>query len=213
MVFRKPIVVVLTVLSLVFLSCDDKTKQPKNSTVTNKTIANSKDFHYLENDGIRMILPKNFERYSAARYESILDSLATGKAFEIEKKRLRHIRTIDGNNYIYFDPVSKSTITINAIPHKHILREDAKTLLSDMIRDQTDISKETDLEFTKITAKYNESVYFQVFKAIFKVTDKKKKKESFQHNYYISSKDKSLVISLSTALDIDFDTYLEKMIF
>lgn len=213
MVLRKSIVAFLVILSFALQSCDDKTKENNNSAVSNSTIADSKDLHYLENDGIRIILPEHFERYSSARYESVLNSIASGKTFEVERDRLKHLRNVDGNNYIYFDTVSKSTITINTITHKPVLREDAKTLLADIIRDQSEISKKTDLEFTRITAKYNESVYFQVFKAVFKVSDKKKKTESFQHNYYISSKDKSLIISLSTPLDMDFDPYLEKMIF
>ena len=214
MVLRKSIVVILVIFVSLHLSCKDTNE---NKTSTPNTTANTTVFgpvNYLENDGIRMILHSNFERYSASKYESVLDSISSGKTFEIERDRLKHLRNIDGNNYIFFDKNSNSTLTINTIPYKKVLRADAKTLLSDIVRDQYQITNETGAKFIKVTAKYNESATTQIFKAIFKVIPKKKKaKESFIHTYYISSKDKSLVINLKTTLDMDFDPYLEKMIF
>ena len=210
MVLRKSIVVFFVLLSGIFYSCEEKTKKTQENI--NKTnVLDTK--HFLENDGVQLVLPENFERYSSAKYEALLKDLIKGKELELEQKRLSHLRKIDGSHYIYFNDKTKSTITINTLPHKPLSKEDAKNILSDIVRDQNEIKRITNKEFTKISANYSEITSAQIFKSYFKITDKKKKTNRFQHIYYISSKDKYLVIDVNSSTEIDFDTYLEKLKF
>ncbi len=169
--------------------------------------------NFLEEDGIQLTLPEAFKRYSSAKYEALLKKFVKGKALELEQQRLRHLRKIDGNHYIFFDESTNSTITVNTIAHEPILKEDAKTILADIIRDQNEISKITKTEFEKISANYSESAAAQIFKTHFKVTDKKKKTTRYQRKYYISTKDKYMIMDINTASEIDFDQYLQKIKF
>ena len=215
MVLKKPIATILLVLISLFLSCNDNTKNEVSTEKDNTKLSVSSNSQFLEDDGIQLMLPENFKRYSAAEYEVILKTLAKGKILDLEEKRLRHLRNIDGNHYIYYDKESKSTILVNTIPYSPILRQNATSILADITRDLSEICKITKQDFSKITGKYNETTSAQIFKSIHKVSDKRKKKPTrYQHKYYIAfPKDKNLIIDINTTLELDFDKYLAKIKF
>jgi hypothetical protein len=206
MTFKKQITALLLTL-LVCLSCNDsKTSNAQEATTT--TTLGTK--HFLENDGIRIELPEDYKRYSSAKYEALLKDLLKGKALELEQQRLKHLRKIEGNNYIYFNENTKSTILINTVEPKPMLKEDATAILSDIVRDQAEISSITKQEFSKISANYSPGITANIFKSIFKVTEKKTKNAvQFQHKYYISTKDRYVIIDINTPSELDFDPYLE----
>ena len=82
-----------------------------------------------------------------------------------------------------------------------------------MIRQsQEQTSLYSDLEFEKVTAKHNNNGKTQIFKAIFKIKDTKLNQEIYQHAYYISSNEKTVLIHLIAPFKIYFDPFLEKMI-
>lgn len=213
MLLRKPTLIFIAILTLAFQSCDQNkaTKTETTTTKTENTVSANQQF--LEDDGITLVLPDNFERYSSAEYQAVLKTLVEGKQLDLEEKRLRHLRNIDGNHYIYYDKSSKSTILINSLPYAPIPRENAKSILADITRDLTESSKITKLDFEKVTAKFSSTPSTQIFKSIYKISDKKKKKPTrYEHKYYLAfSNDKNLNIDINTTLDIDFDTYLEKI--
>ncbi|WP_296377936.1 hypothetical protein [Winogradskyella sp.] len=215
MVLRKPIVTVLLTLVLLFVSCNDKTKNEVDSVNKSNELAISNNTQFLEDDGIQLLLPENFKRYSSAEYEVVLKTLAKGKILDLEEKRLRHLRNIDGNHYIYFDKASKSTILVNTIPFAPILKQNASSILADITRDLSEFCKMTKQDFSKITGKYSETPSVQIFKSVHKVYDKRKKNSTrYQHKYYLAfSKDKNLIIDINTTLDFDFDNYLAKIKF
>ena len=169
MVLKKPIVTFLLTLLLLFLSCDDKTKNKVISDNNSYESSISNNTQFLENDGIKLLLPENFKRYSSAEYEVILKTLTKGKILDLEEKRLRHLRNIDGNHYIYFDKASKSTILVNTIPYTPILRKNATSILADITRDLIEICKISKQDFSKVTGKYSETPKAQIFKSIHKV--------------------------------------------
>jgi len=203
-------------ITVCFVSCKDKSSatNTNETAVTTETIGQS---HFLENDGIQLQLPDNFKRYSSAKYEALMETFLKGPMLTLEQQRLRHLRKIDGNHYIFFDDSTKSTITVNTLPTQPITKDDAKTILADIIRDQNEIGKVIKKDYTKIATSYSDGASAQILKSVFKVTDKNKKKKNpevrFQHKYYIASKDKYIIIDVNTPLDIDFDKYLEKIKF
>ena len=211
----KKIIYLLCFIGL-FQSCDNKTSKdetPQTSEAEN-VLGNS---HFLENDGIQLFLPDNFDRYSSAKYEALMATFLEGSELKIEQQRLRHLRKIDGNHYVFFDDSMKSTITVNTLPFQPITKDDATTILTDIIRDQNEIGKATKKEYTKITTSYSNSTSAQVLKSVFKVSDQSKRRKKtenrFQHKYYISSNDKYIIIDINTSLEIDFDKYLEQIKF
>ncbi|WP_296322847.1 hypothetical protein [Winogradskyella sp.] len=210
---KTSILPILLLLSLAFQSCKDNPKlenifdeeQPKNTLEGQR--------HFLENDGIQLFLPEEFERYSASKYEVLLDSLVSKKEFELERQRLRYIRNLEGNNYIYFASELGTTYFANTIPYAPIKKQDAQKLLGIIRQNQENASEVSGIEYTRITAKYNNLGKTQIFKAIFRVDIKKQNRSFYQQAYFISSNQKSLLLNITTPLDLDFDPYIEKTIF
>ncbi|MCA0153371.1 hypothetical protein [Winogradskyella vincentii] len=213
MVLRKSIVVFLFICCLFSTSClevakgiTDWTQIEDIETIDGKT-------HYLGDDGIKLFLPTSFNRYSTIDYLKLLDSLATdNKELEIERTRLKHMREMEGNHYIYFDDAVNATYTLNTVPFTPISRQDAKFLLGIIRQNQEELSQNSDLDYTKITAKHNDNGKTQVFKAIFKIENKKLEQQAFQHAYFISSNKKTVLINLMAPFEVYFDPFIEKMI-
>ena len=170
-------------------------------------------YHFLAEDGIKIFLPEVFKKYPIIEYTKLLDSLAIGKKeYQEEKKRLNFLRALDGNFHIFFDGETRSTYTINAMPYMPLYKKDAQYLLG-MIRLANEKNTEnSNLEFTKITAKYNASSGPQIFKVVHRIDNTKTKDFSFNSTYIVSHNNKTIYIQLSSPYEASFDPYLEKMI-
>ena len=214
MVLRKSIVPVLLILIIALQSCknDIKIENVFEQNVETNTLPGKK--HFLEEDGIQVFLPEVFERYAAAEYEAVLDSLVKDKKeFLLERERLKNLRGLKGNSYIFFAPRVNATYFVNTIPYAPIRKQDAQKLLGIIRQNQNHATENAKVEFKKITAKYSSLTSAQVFKAIFRVDFKKENTFYFQHAYFISSNQKSVLLNLTTPMEIDLDPYIEKMIF
>lgn len=213
MVLRKSIVLVLSVFFITLTSCLEVAKEIYNWTEINDIEAIDGQTHFLSDDGIKIFLPKTFKKYSSIEYLKLLDSLVTdNKELELERSRFRFLREIEGNHYVFFDNTVNATYTINTVPHQPISRQDAKFILGIIRQSQERISEKTDLKYTKITAKHNDNGKTQIFKAIFKLENLKLGQQAFQHVYFISSNNKTVLINLMAPFQINFDLFLEKMI-
>lgn len=211
MVFKKSIVICL--IALMLTSCVEVAKEITNWTEIENIDTIDGKTHYLGDDGIKLFLPKSFKKYSSIAYLSLLDSLDTNnKDLEIERSRMKLMRELQGNLYIYFDNSVNATYTLNSIPYAPITRQDAKYLLGIIRQNQEELSEKTDLDYTKITAKHNDNGKTQIFKAIFKIENQKLAQQAFQHAYFISSNKKTVFINLMAPFEVDFDPFLEKMI-
>ncbi len=213
MVLKKSIVLKISIFLLFFTSCYEVAKEIQDWTQTNASDLIISKQHLLEDDGIKIGLPESFKRYNMVDYTSLLDSLVVDNTdLEIEHTRLKIMREMEGNHYVFFDSISNSTYTINSIPFTPITRQDAKFLLGIIRQNQDQVSSMTDLNYTKITAKHNVSGNTQIFKAIYKIENTKLNHQAFQHVYFVSSNNKTVFINLSTPFEVNFDPYLEKMI-
>lgn len=213
MILKKPIILISILIPLLFTSCFEVAKEINDWTQINATDQLFGKQHYLDKDGIKVFLPESFKPYNAVEYNQLIDSLVIdNKKLEIEHKRLKTMREMEGNNYIFFDSTANSTYTISTIPYTPITRQDAKYLLGIIRQNQDKLSQLTDLEYTKLTAKHNNNGNTQVFKAIYKVENKENYHPVFQHIYFVSSNKKTAFINLSTPFDVNFDPFLEKMI-
>ena len=180
-------------------------EKPKNDLAGTKL--------FLEEDGVQILLPEDFKRYSNAEYNSLLDSLSKKKEFEIHRQKFDYVRGLNGNNYIYFQPDKNVTYMINSIPFAPIEKKDAQKLLSIIRQNHKKAQEKIKVDFTKITAKHTEITNAQIFKAIFKADLKKEKRSFYEHTYYISSNDKSVLINIMSMEELNFDPYVEKMFF
>lgn len=169
-------------------------------------------YHFLGDDGIKIFLPQSFKKYSSVGYQQVLDSLATKKNYDLEMKRLQVLREMEGNFYIFFDKETRSTYTINTLPYTPLHRGDAQYILGMISMNHKKIAQKTDLEFTKITAKYNSNKTTQIFKAIHRIDDTKKSISTYNSSYILTSNKKTVFLQLHTGFDVDFDPFLQKMI-
>ncbi|WP_411894464.1 hypothetical protein [Winogradskyella sp. A2] len=213
MVLRKSIVVFCALYCLFSTSCLEVAKGISDWTQIEDIEVVDGKMHYLGDDGIKLFLPTSFNRYTSIEYLALLDSLATdNKELEIERTRLKYMREMEGNHYIYFDITVNATYTLNTVPYTPISRQDAKFLLGIIRKNQEDLREYSDLDYTKITAKHNDNGKTQVFKAIFKIENKKLEQQAFQHAFFISSNKKTVLINLIAPFEVYFDPFIEKMI-
>ncbi|MFI1772481.1 hypothetical protein [Thalassobellus citreus] len=169
-------------------------------------------YHFLSSDGIKIYLPDSFKKYSTAEYQYLLDSLTTKEDYQLEIKRLQYLKQMKGNFYIFFDEDTRSTYTINTMPYMPFNKQDAKYLSGLISMNNEKVSNKTDLDFTKITAKYSGNSKTQIFKTIYKVDNTKKELTSFNSSYIVSSNKKTVYIQLLTGFEANFDLFLQKMI-
>ena len=213
MVLRKSIVSFLCITGLILTSCYEVAKEIKDWTQFEGEETIEGKTHYLGDDGIKLFLPMTFKKYSSIEYLDLIDSLVVdNKNLEIERTRFKNIREMVGNHYIFFDNSINATYTINSIPYTPISRQDAKYISGIVRQSQENISNTTDLNYTKIMAKHNNNGNTQIFKAIFKVENEKLQQQAFQNAYFISSNKKTVRINLMTPYEVNFDSFLEKMI-
>jgi hypothetical protein len=203
----------LTLITVFMVSCLNLANEAQ-SWLTNENIKNIPGkYHFLDDTGTKIYLPTDFERFSLAKYQKLVDSLATKKEYNFELDRLNALRKMEGSLYIFFDKNTGSTYTINTIPFFKFSRQSAGQLLGLIQSNNQKTAKDSDITFTKISAKYGGNVNQQLFKAIYKVKAKKAKKEVFNSSYIISSNDKTVFVQLTTAFEADFDPFIEKIIF
>jgi len=200
----------LTLLSL--QSCLQVANEVKNWTEVSPNDEVFGTYQTLENDAIKVYLPKEFKRYSASKYQQLLDSLATKEAYEFEIKRLKSLREMKGDFYIFFDTTTHSTYTINTVPFMPIRKRDAQYLLSIIKQNQAKISANSNLKFTRKSAKYNEGSGPQIFNVVHKIEDTNTQIVSYNSSYIMSHNDKTVFINLTTPFEVAFDPYLHKMI-
>lgn len=213
MLLKKSILQIVICLAVVLQSCKGEVKLDNilNDEPQKSTAIGTK--HFLEEDGIQLQLPEDFERLSIAEYSEIINQKQQAKNFIIESAELKKSRSLNGNGYVFFNTKNKSTYLINAIPYDEIKKDDAQKLLGIIRQNHKEISQKNKVEFKKETAKFKAIPGFQVFKAVFMANFKNQKNAKYQHSYFINSNGKSVLIKLITPEDIDFDKYIEKMIF
>ncbi|MDT0557231.1 hypothetical protein RM697_01140 [Ichthyenterobacterium sp. W332] len=211
---NKPYIKLTVTLSvlLIIMSCKDISTEVKSWVDVDETSEVLGSYHILENDGIKVFLPEVFKRYSTAEYENVLDSLVSKKDFETEINRLKTLRELKGNFYIYFDDVTRSTFTVNTLPFMPLQKEDAQMLLGIVRQSNETMLKGTNLKFEKLKASYSSTTKLQVFKGVFKISNPKDNTETYQSNYFVSTDSKTFFIKLTTGYEVDFDPYFKKFI-
>lgn len=169
--------------------------------------------HLLEEDAIKINLPLDFKRYSLYDYQRRLDSFATKDQYKTEVARIDALMEMEGNVYLYFDPINNASYIINTMPHFPFTRQEASYLLGVMGEGLRENASVNDVDFEKITGKYLSKNGKQTFKAIYKMYNEDTNALWFSSMYVISANGKTVWIQLNTPFMINFDPMVQKMIF
>lgn len=206
--------IIITIIALLSLtSCVEAIKELNNWEVTENIEELPGKYHFLEKEGIKVFLPEVFERTSMAEYLDLVKKTGSKDEYAFEVNQFKARSKMDGNFYIYFDKESGSTYSIYARPYLQMYKEDAPNLLGVIRANQEEAAKDLPRKFTKLTAKFDDSRGPQIFKAIYKIENTKKKRQVYQHSYIVSSNDHTVFINLTTPIeDVNFDIFLQKMV-
>lgn len=208
---KNSINIVLTslVIIITLISCAQLEKDTNNSFKTEDDINISGKYHFLSDKGIKVFLPKTYDKLTLVEYQNLLKKDKKNSEFKIE--RLKTLKKMEGSFYIFFDTSSQSTFTVNTVPHFEFDKEDANQLLSYIKLTNESEADKKDRKLTKITAKYTGSTRQQIFKSIHKIENVKSKTESYNTAYIISSNDKTVIMQLLTPTQVEFDSYIQKL--
>ncbi|WP_157503032.1 hypothetical protein [Mangrovimonas xylaniphaga] len=202
----------ISLLFLTLTSCMQVAQQVNNWAEPIEGSEIYGDYFQLDDDAIKVFLPDSFVKYSAVEYQQMLDSMLTKEAYEFETRRLRYLREMEGNHYLFFDKGNGATYSINTMPFTPIYKRDAQQLLGLIRLNYEQTTAGSDLEFNKITAKYSSNAGTQIFKAVYRVDNKETQITAYSASYILSGNKKTVMINLTTPFEVDFDPYLQKMI-
>ena len=168
--------------------------------------------HFLPEDGIKVYLPKVFKKYPLLEYQKELKTLVSEEEYKEENKRLQFLRKMEGNFHVFYDSISRSTYTMNTMPYQPITKRDAQYLLGMIRMNNEAYAENSDIEFTKITARYHNKYGPQIFKVVHRIDYTKTNLTTYNSTYIVSYNKKTVYIQLATAYEVNFDPYLNKMI-
>jgi len=205
----------LAFISALFIQCKEVAEKTiETIEKTNKPPLEGK-FFPLERQGIKIFLPKEFNRIDNDNYVDFLKNIPiTEENIEIEKRRIQDIER-SGHEVYLFEYMGSGSI-LNVITTKYILfdRDDAQMLLNSIKMEHDRHTYEQGHYFEKIEAKFMGSNETQIFKAIYEVTPPAKDESSnsyFKQVYFVSFNKKAFSLILETPFLVDFDPYLEKI--
>lgn len=172
-------------------------------------------FFSLQKEGIKIFLPKEFNRIEKENYIDFMKSISISDA-DIETEKRRIIEIEKGGHAVYLFEYIGSGSILNVITTQYIPfnRDDAQMLLNSIKMEHDHHSYVLGYNFEKLEAKFMGSNETQIFKAIYKVTppdEKDDKKTFFKQVYFISFNKKTFSLILETPVLVDFDPYLEKI--
>lgn len=168
------------------------------------------EYHFLEENGVRIFLPLSFKRYSMAEYQQTLKTKLPEEEANAQIKNINHKANLDGELYIYFDEESGSTCLVFGMPYMEISKRDAQLFLG-MMRTQTENLLDSSSSYEKITARYVGYPKNCIFKSVYKISSEAKNFEYYNALYFISRNSKTIAYQLITPVGVYFDPFIEKL--
>lgn len=200
-------------LAIFTISCLDNVNELNNWGDEKATNNLPGEVHFLEKEGIKIFLPSNFNRMNNYDYKKYSDSLGKKYAYNFNIHQPKEPLYKDSNSYTYVDKSNQSTYSITVLPQQKFNEKDAKNLLTTVRNYQDKAVVKSKVDFKKKTAMFFDNKGIQIFKTVYKVENKTFKTEIYHYSYFISNKDHTVFINLtSNEEDENFDLYLQKMI-
>ncbi|MFT7072413.1 MAG: hypothetical protein ACJAX3_001390 [Patiriisocius sp.] len=198
---------VLTTLS----SCLTVTSEIVDWTTIQNTLDYPGNYYFLEDNGVNVYFPNEFEKFSSTEYLRIIDSLGTKEEYNREQIRIESLQDLEGTIHLFFDEKTRALGMVNTMPYTPFNLKDAKIMLgmlSSQIRNTADVNQ---YNVDKQTAKYSKAGNYDIFKAIYRLQDPKTS-ELFWYNavYVVSANKKTVMININTSFMVDFDPFILK---
>jgi len=204
--------ITLILLTFCFQSCIEGVKEMKSWIDASSIDVVQGQYHNLSDDGIKVFLPSVFNKYSTEEYKAIVKNILPITEYKAETKRLEILRKLEGSFTIFYDEVTRSTSTLNTLPYQPIFKRDAQYLLGMIRMNYEKNNDDSDIVYTKVTAKYNADSGPQIFKAVFKIESIANKTAIYNFTYIISVNEKTVWIQLQSPYENGVDDYLNKLI-
>jgi len=169
--------------------------------------------HFLDYNGIKLLLPTEFKKHSIAEYQKLTDSLLTPEQFSSEVNRIEQLQKMDGELYLFIDREYAITLSAVTTPYTPFRKRDAQQLLNQMAQSQKREARKRAIEVEKISAKFNDNSNFQLFKTEYGFKALKNTTEWYTVNYIISSNEKTIFLQLTSPFLIEFDPFIKQIIF
>ncbi|MFN3755674.1 MAG: hypothetical protein ACK4RM_01840 [Flavobacterium sp.] len=208
--------IVLSILILfTFSQCKEVTEKTIETIENTQKLKIEGKFFSLQKEGIKIFLPKEFNRIEKENYIDFLKSISINDA-DIETEKRRIIEIEKGGHEVYLFEYIGSGSILNVITTKYIPfdRDDAQMLLNSIKMEHDHHNYEHGFNFEKLEAKFMGSKETHIFKAIYKVTppdELEDKHPFFKQIYFVSFNKKTFSLMLETPELVDFDPYLEKI--
>ena len=165
-------------------------------------------YHFLDANGTEIYLPEDFEKYSIASYQKVINKLAAEDQVNNEFNRLNNLNKMKGDFYIFFDEKTNATCTVNTMPYTPLSKREAQQFLGIMRLNAEKSVRNKNISFKKITARYSGTPENCIFKSIYKAEGEKL--ETFTSSYFITSNNKTIFLQLSTPFEAYFDPFIKK---
>lgn len=207
----KKILIFITITSL--SSCSEVRKSVTAWYDSGNTENVTGKRHFLDYNGIKLLLPNEFEKYSVAEYQKLTDSLLTTDQFLAEVNRIQQLQKMNGELYLFIDKQYAITLSAITTPYIPFSKRDAQQLFNQMANTQKIEARKRDIEVQKISAKFNGNSKFQLFKTEYGFKAQNNKTQWYTANYIISSNNKKIFLQLTSPFPVGFDPFINKIIF
>ncbi|MGJ8667048.1 MAG: hypothetical protein ACSHW7_11810 [Patiriisocius sp.] len=185
------------------ISCDENKKQTSISLDGN--------YEFLEDNGVKIFLPENFERISLATYTDYANKNNKNKQAQYTLRYVNELKQNKGNVYIFLNKENGATVITNTMEFMSFNKEDAQQLLGMMTMNNDRVAEETKLEYENLTAKYNHMEGHDIFKSVYKVDDKSKKGKSwFNNSYIMTANGKTIYMQMASETEMNYDPFVLK---
>lgn len=205
-------IIFLLALLVSFYACKQVVDAAQNWTTADESTKVEGKYHTLEDDNLRIFLPKGFERKSIQQYSEAIDSIATDKKAKNQMiKNLQATKDMSkGNFYLFYNAEFMSEYYLMTTPYFDFNRQDAKSILG-MITQVHNVPTNVTTNFEKIHASFRATDDVKIFKAIYKVHNVEVNKFFYKSYYVLStSTKKTMQIVLTTPFEVDFDPFIAK---
>jgi len=169
-------------------------------------------FEFLEDSGVKVYIPVEFERISIFEYQKIIKENLTEESQTLEINRMNKLKDFDGELYLFYDSITKASITVNTIPFMPLTREEARYLLGLMRQQINENTANLPLDIEKISSQYKGNKNDYIFKYIYKFTNTEEGFAVYNSAYFITKDFQTVFINLNAGFNAYYDPFAVKTI-